>query len=190
MPNVISSAIFCARNVDKAENQGKVGRWSVAAGQAKKVADHVSTLDNTLGREAQAAIDAFKTASKSSKALEYAGKAVDFAAKNINPLICVSSGIDVLMADDKESALVTNTAALTSMFAGEKLMKEYMDEIPKIKGVDRIAEKVLEFAKKFKCEGKLPSIIHGVAFVTGSCLAYSAGEGFGKLLLGQTQQAK
>lgn len=185
MSNVVSSAIFCARNVDKAESQGKIGRWAVAAGQAKKVADHVASLDNIYGKHAKASIDALKTLSKSEKLLHYAGKAVDFASRNVNPLICVSAGIDVLSSDDKESALVTNGTALASMFAVEHLMKKHLSEIPKMECMKGITEKVLKFAGGSKAKGKIPSIIHGVAFVVGSCTAYGVGEKFGQLLVGK-----
>lgn len=185
MSNVVSSAIFCVRNVDKAENQGKVARWAVVTGQAKKVTDYVVKLDNNLCKSAKSAVDSLSTFAKSEKLFDYAGKAVNFAAKNINPLICVSAGIDVLNADDKETALVTNATALTSMFAVEELMKKYLDEIPKMDFMKGITKKVMQFAKNNKCEGKLPTIIHGVAFVAGSCTAYNLGEKFGYLLLGK-----
>lgn len=188
MSNIVSSAIFCARNVNKAECQDKVGRWAVAAGQGKKVVDYVRTLDNELGKSANSSVEALKTFSKSEKLLTYAGKAIDFASKNVNPLICVSSGIDILRADDKQSALITNAAALSSMFAVENLMKKHLDEIPKIKGIDKIAQKVMEFAKKYKCEGRLPAIIHGTVFVAGSVASYALGEKFGTLVANKAKE--
>lgn len=190
MSNIVSSAIFCARNVDKAEEQGKTARWAVAAGQAKKVTDYVTTLDNKVGKTTKTAVESLHKAAKSEKLLEAAGKAVDFASKNINPLICVSSGIDVLTSDDKEAALVTNAAALGSMFTVEKLMKEHMDDLPKMDWLKGITAKVEKFAKANHCEKGLPKIIHGVAFVIGSCTAYSAGENFGKLLLSGRNKAE
>lgn len=189
MSNIISSTIFCVRNVDKAEN-GKVGRWGVAVGQGKKVADYITTLDNKFGKGAKSAVDSLATFAKSEKLLQYAGKAIDFAAKNVNPLICVSAGIDVFNSDDKEAALVTNATALTSMFAVEKLMKKHLDEIPKMDCMKGIAKKVMQFEKENKCEGKISAIIHGVAFVVGSCTAYNVGDKFGHLLLGQPANAK
>lgn len=183
MGNVVSSAIFCARSVDKAENNGQFGRWGVAAGQAKKVVDYVGTLDNQVGKTTKTAVDAMQTASKSEKLLQYGGKALDFAAKNVNPLICVSSGIDVLMADDKESALIKNTCAVGTMFAVENVMKNHLDDVVKIKGIDKIAQKVMKWAKTFKGgEKAVPAIVHGAAFVIGSCTAYNVGNKFGTLV--------
>ena len=189
MSNIVSSAIFCARNVDKTEN-GQIGRSAVAVGQGAKVVDYVTKLDNTVGKTAKTAVDALQTAAKSEGIFKFAGKAVDFASKNVNPLICVSSGIDVLMSDDKESAIVTNATAVGSMFGAEHLMKNHMDKIPKIKCLKGVSEKILKFSKETKGAGKLPAIINGTAFVVGSVVAYNAGEKFGKLLLGKNEEPK
>lgn len=195
MSNVISSAIFCARNVDKAESQDKIGRWAVAVGQAKKIADYVTTLDNSVGKETSSAINIIKDYSKGKQVLNYAGKAINFASENVNPLICVSAGIDVLNAKDKDSAIVTNAAALTGMFAVENQMKKHLDDIPKISGVKEAIKKfttskigkeivanVTKFAEKNKCTKGIPTLIHGAAFVVGSCTAYNIGEKFGRLV--------
>lgn len=187
LASATSSLLFGTRNIEKA-NEGHVGKIAVATGQAKKVADYVATLDNKAGDTTRSIFQSVEKAAKSEKLLEYAGRAVNFAAKNINPLICISAGIDVLSSDDKEAAIVTNSTALASMFAVEHLMKKYLDEIPKFDCLKGISEKVMKFAKENKCEGKLPAIIHGVAFVIGSCTAYSAGEKFGQLLLGNREK--
>jgi len=107
-------------------------------------------------------------------------------------LICVSSGIDVLMAKDKESALVENAGALGGMFAVEALMKKHLDDVVKIKGIDKIAESVMKYSTKNKYTKAIPAMIHGVAFVIGSCTGYSVGQKFGQMLLNkpQTQEQK
>ncbi len=187
MSNIVSSAIFCIRNVDKAENHGKIGRWSVAAGQAKKVSDCIFKLENKYIKQSAKVI---KTFSEGSKIAEYTTKALDFAGKNINPLLCVSAGIDIINSDDKEAAFVTNAAALSSMFTVEKIMNKYLNEIPKMKCLKGITDKVLKFSKGNKVKGKIPAIIHGVAFVVGSCTAYSIGEKFGKSLVSERVEKK
>lgn len=195
MSNVISSAIFCARNVDKAERQDKVGRWAVAVGQGKKVFDYVRTLDNDLGKGANEAYKNITMVSEKSKALQGLGKAVDFASKKVNPLICVSSGIDILRAKDKEEAFVENGAALMGMFGVEALMKKHMDEkltekclekASKIKGLENAAENFAKFTGKNKFTKAIPAMIYGTAFVIGSCTGYNVGQKFGKLLLNET----
>lgn len=195
MSNVVSSVIFCAKNVDKAENQDKVGRWAVAVGQAKKIFDYVSELDNTIGDDAKAASEALKDFSKNKPVVKYAEKAVNFASKNVNPLICLSSGIDVLNAKDKETAAITNVAALSTMFAVENQMKKHLDDIPKLKVVQKYFEKfkhsevgrkvindVEKYAKNNKWTKGVPALIHGTAFVVGSCTAYNIGDKFGTLV--------
>lgn len=201
MSNVISSAIFCARNFDKVESQDKIGRVAPAVGQLWKVGeyatDKVTKLDNQLGRSASTAVDALKTAAKQDKLIDGAGKVVKFASKYVNPLICVSSGIDILSADDKDAAFVTNAAALSSMFFVEKQMKTHLDTGLKAaknlametKGVKTVAQRMLTFAAKHKMEGKLLPIVHGVAFVAGSCLAYNLGDKFGHLLIDSKSNA-
>lgn len=198
---VVSSGLFCARNVGKAENKGESGQWGVAAsrggvaaGQAKNVLSQVQKYDNEIGKSAKAAVDALKNAAKTDKILNGAYKVVDFASKNVNPLICVSSIFDVLTSDDKESTLIKDAAALTSMFAVEHLMKQHLKdtlkEASKVKGIDKIAEKVMKFGAKYKNGGKIPAIIHGVAFVVGSCAAYSLGEKLGAVAAGAVVDKK
>lgn len=180
----VRSLIFCDRSAQKVEN-GHTGRIPVVLGQAKRVTDYIHTLDNKLGKGTKEAASILRNAAENDKLIEYAGKFVKFAERNVNPLICVSSGIDVLTSDDKKSALVTNATALGSMFTVEHLMKKHLDDIPKIKGIDKIAENIAEYTSKYKFGGKLGRIAHGVAFVAGSCAAYSLGEKFGHLLVGK-----
>lgn len=181
MSNVFSSAIFCARNTNKAES-GDYGRIPVAIGQAKNVMNSIMTLDNTIGKGAKTAVDAFHQVCKSEPILEYIGKGVDLASKHVNSLICISAGLKVYNSDDKLSAAVQQTSALVSMFTVESLMKKYLDEIPKIKGIDKIAQKVLQFSAKTPGAKPIPAIIKGVTFVIGSTAGFMAGEKFGKLL--------
>lgn len=188
MTNPVATAIFCARNTDKVLDQGKDSRIGVAVGQGKNLLESVAKYDNAAGEGSKVVLGTLKNLANNDALLKFAGKAVNIAANNINPLICVSAGIDVLTSDDKESALITNTTALGSMFAVESLMKKHLDEIPKMDCMKGISEKVLKFAEGTKAEGKLPAIIHGVAFVIGSCAAYAAGEKFGHLLTSKSDK--
>lgn len=181
MSNVVASTIFCIRNTNKVEH-GQIGRVPVAMGQAKNVFNTVKELDNSIGKTAQTASSIFNKASKGEKLLEYGGKFVNFASKAVNPLICVSAGIDVITAEDKDTALIKNSLALGSMFAVEKTMKKHMHKVTEIKGVDKIAEKVMSIAKTQKGQKNLATVIGGVAFVIGSCTAYSIGEKLGTVV--------
>lgn len=190
LESVTRSLIFGSRNIDKSAN-GQA-REGAAVGQIKNVFNEAAKLDGIIGRGAQSALNAFSTFTKSSKPLEYFGKAVDFAAKNVNPLICISAGIDVLNSDDKEYTLTTDAAGLAAMFGTEHLMKKHLGTIVdsvkedalKIQEKSKFAKEIIEAARKVG-KGKLTPIIKGIAFVAGSCTAYSVGEQFGKLLIGR-----
>jgi len=192
LETVARTAIFSGRNIDKSAN-GKA-REGAALGQTKNLFDELAKFEGKIGNGAKTALNALKEFSRSSKPLEYAGVAADFASKHVNPLICVSSGIDVLMSDDKEYALATNAAGLGAMFGVEHLMKQHLGDVIdsvktdvlKIKDSYKTVDKVVSFAQRAG-KGKLTPIIKGVAFVVGSCAAYSAGEKFGKLLLGREE---
>lgn len=197
LEKVVSSGIFCARNFNKAEIQGESGQWgtsasrgTVAVGQAKNVISQVQKYDNEIGKNTKAAVDALKSAAKTDKFLNGAYKVVDFASKNVNPLICASSVFDVLTSDDKEATLIKDATALTFMFTVEHLMKNHLKDVPKVKGVDKIAEKVMEFGAKYKHGGKIPAILHGLAFVIGSCTAYGLGEKLGAKVAGTVNDKK
>lgn len=193
MGNVVSSVIFCARNIDKAENQDKVGRWPVAIAQADNIFQAVKKLDNGLGKTARTASEVLQKGAKQEKLIEGMGKGLNFLSKNINPLICVSAGIDVLNSDNKVEAFTTNTTALASMFMVEDYMKKHLDEyvnkgvskLVEVKDKNKTLEKIVDAIAKTKYAGKIPKIISGVAFVIGSCTAYDIGDKFGNLLIGE-----
>ena len=193
MSNVISSAIFCFRNVDKTTN-GNIGRAPVAVGQATKVISTIQDYDNVIGKTAKTAVEALGTAAKNEKLLEVAGKGLKFLSQNVNPLICVSAGVDVAFADDKKSAIIENTVALSSMFAVEKVMKKPLDNgldkiaetARKTESIDKVAEKILNHDSKII--KNLPGIFKGVAFVVGSCLAYDIGKKVGTLVSGKVKE--
>lgn len=186
---LVRSALFGVRNVDKTQ-QGHIGKCAVAGGQIRNAVVEARKYDGVVGKTANTAIEAFRTLSREEKVFEYAGKALKLAGDYVNPLICVSAGIDVLMSDDKEKAFVENSFGLAGMFAVESMMKKHLDKIVKIKGIDTIAEQVTKFASQFKYGKHLPAVAHGGAFVIGSCLAYAVSQKFGNLLMGGDKKQK
>lgn len=191
MANVVSSIIFCARNIDKAENQGRVGRWPVAIAQANNIFKSVKKLDNSLGKGARTASEILQKGAKGEKLLDSTVKGLNVLSKNINPLLCISAGIDVLNSDDKVEAITTNTMSLASMFTVEGLMKKHLDNCIEIgkKGIlkagttNETLGKIVKSISKTKHSNKISAIVSGVAFVIGSCTAYSVGSKFGELLV-------
>jgi len=182
MSNPVASMIFCCRNVDKVEYENKMGRLPVAIAQANNVFQAVQELDNVVGKKAKNASTILRDFAKEEKALSYVGKGVQFLSKHVNPIICVSSAVDVLKADDQQTALLTAGGGLGAMFVAESQMKKHLDKVPKMKFMEKITEHVMKFAKSHRCEKGLPAIAHGVAFVIGSCCAYSLGEKFGSVV--------
>ncbi len=180
MSNVVSTTIFCMKNTNKADN-GDVGRGVVATAQVNNIFKAVSAYDNKVGKTTKAAVDAFEQISKENKAVAYAGKGLNFLSRNINPLICVSSGIQVLTSDDKERAGIIQGTALGTMFIGEGTMKNQFPKLKEYKGVDKLIKNIQKFAKKWHCEKGLPAVIKGLTFVTGSTLSYAVGEKLGKM---------
>lgn len=159
MSNAISSLIFAYRNVGKTQN-GEIGRAPVAAAQGIKVLNEVARYNKFLAKGADATVSVFNDLAKKNKAVDYAVKGVNWATKNVNPLICVSGVLKVAMSEDKTSAAINEVASLSTMFAGEA-----------------IANKVL---KKIPLKGKTGALIKGVLFVGASIGSYSLGEYMGK----------
>lgn len=185
MGNAISSLIFTFRSGKKAKN-GDIGRAPIAVGQAKNAFTEISKFDNIAGNATKAATSIF-TSSKLNdcKALKYTGKAVNFVSKNINPLICVSSGIKIAKSDDKVKTGLVEIGALSGMFMGEGLMKKYQDNIFTSKNVEKIVQKAMDKGI-FKTLGKkilssnapkdIALITKGLAFVGASISSYALGE--------------
>jgi len=180
--SAITSLGFSARNVDKAVRKDEIPRGLIAVGQVGNAVNSIMALDNAIGKSAKTAVDILEKYSKQEKLLSYAGQGVKFISDHINPLLCISAGIKVLRSDDKETALVQETAAMSAMFAGEALMKKHMDKIVKVEGIDKIADKVVAYSSKTKARGVIPSVIKGTAFVAGSILASTIGRQVGTLV--------
>ena len=159
----VANILFTIRNGNRTQN-GEGGRGLVTVGQAAKFFKQVSSYDNMFGHGTKSAINAFQKIAQSDKTFKYISKGVKFASENINPLICVSSGINVLTSDDKQSAVIAEAGNLAGMFAMEGWMKKHLDGI---------VEK-LPISKEWK------PIVRGIAFVLGSIgastLCYNIGK--------------
>ena len=163
MSNAISSLIFACRNVNKTEN-GEIGRAPVAAAQCINVLNQISKYNKVIAKGTDAAVSVFDKMAKEHKSVDYAVKGVKWATKNVNPLICVSGGIKVLMSEDKTTAAIKETAALSAMFSGEAIAKNLL---PKL-------------IKKLPVGNKVGAVIEGLLFVGASIASYSVGESIGK----------
>lgn len=165
--NAPASIIFSIRNADKFQH-GDVGRGPVAGLQLiNGIAKGINHYDNKFTRSAKSAVSVFEQASKNSKVLDYAGKAVKWGCKYVNPLLCVSGAIKVLRSDDKVNTAISETTALAAMFAGEGIFKASN------KGIEALL-------KTNNLGGKFGSIIKGLLFVCTSVGSYSLGQKLGK----------
>ncbi len=184
----VPSGIFCWRNIQKVEN-GEKARGTVAFAQGAKIAEAVSKYDGTVGKRTADAINFYNKCAEKSKILDYTGKAVKWATKNVNPLICASSVVKVGLSDDKPNAIVTETGALAGMFAGEGLMKAEMGKLINPENITKVAQK-MENTKPLKSVAKYllkagnasnaSAVIKGIAFVCGSIASYSVGQKLGE----------
>ncbi len=187
----VPSGIFCYRNykkaTDKSEN-GEKARGTVAFAQAAKIAEAITKYNDSTAKSAQEAMNIFGKYAEKYKAVDYAGKAVNWATHNVNPLICASGAIKVLSSDDKLHTGISQVGALSGMFLGEGLMKLYMGNVINEKNIVKLAEQfkdtkfIKTLSEKLMKSGnssKAASIIKGLLFVCGSITSYNIGEKIG-----------
>ncbi len=184
----IASGIFAIRNADKTQG-GDIGRGAVTVGQTAGLVQEVAKSESIFSGMAKSALSGISALAKEYKAVDYAGKAVNFAASNVNPLICVSGAVKTAMSDNKIETGVTEISALSAMFAGEGLIKLYYDNVAnssKVKaGMEKLADKkyikpVFEYVEKHKLGGKVGAITKGLIFVGGSMASYAIGQKLGE----------
>ena len=188
MFSAVASGIFAYRNADKTKN-GEIGRSAVTLGQTAGLLQEVAKYDGLAANAARSTLSVFSNLAKQNKMFEYAGKATQFAVNNVNPLICASGVIKTAMSDDKVGTGVTEAAALSAMFAGEGLIKQYYDKTVNSKTCNNLIEKasdkkyitpVFEYLEKHKLKGKTGAVIKGLVFVGGSMSSYAVGQNLGK----------
>ena len=153
-----STVLFFLRNGNRAQN-GEGGRGFVAIGQGAKVVKEICEYDNIFGKSAKSAVNAFKTVAQNDKVFNGISKGVKFASENVNPLIVVSSGINVLTSEDKQSTVIAEAGNLAAMFAMEGWMKKNLDNV----------------LKNLPINKKWMPIVRGIAFVIGSIGASTIG---------------
>lgn len=160
-----STVLFFLRNGKRAQD-GEGGRSFVTIGQGAKVVKQICEYDNIFSKGAKSAVNAFKTAAQSDKMFNGIAKGVKFASENVNPLIVVSSGINVLTSEDKQSAVIAEVGNLAGMFAMEGWMKKNLDNV----------------LKNLPINSKWKPIVRGIAFVIGSIgastICYTIGKAF------------
>jgi len=137
---------------------------------------------------------AVQAVGKGDSAFKYVVKVSDFASKIVNPLICVSGGVKVVMADDKTSEGIKQTAALGTMFAGEALARNILTAkgrtafAKKALGQNAVAKKLMHWGwvldsykmrNHFKGAKVILPVAKALAFVGTSIASYSIGSKIG-----------
>ncbi len=159
----VATALFAIRNTKRSSN-GEYGRVPVAIGQITNGLKEFSQQSNIFAKGVRGALQTAEEVAKYDKMCGKLAKAVKFASENVNPLIVCSSGINVMLADDKKSALISESGTLTGMFATEAVMKKHLDKV-----ID-----ALPISKRWK------PIVKGFAFVAGSIGGSTIGNKIGK----------
>lgn len=188
MFSAVASGIFAVRNADKTKD-GEVGRSAVTLGQTAGLVQEIAKYDGLAANAARSTLSVFSDLAKQNKMFDYAGKVTKFAVNNVNPLICASGVIKTAMSDDKVGTGITEAAALSTMFAGEELIKQNYDKAVNSKTCKDLLAKasdtkclkpVLEYLEKHKLSGKAGAIVKGLAFVGASMTSYAVGQKIGK----------
>lgn len=147
----IANMLFFMRNGKRAQ-EGEGGRSVVAVAQGVKFFKQVSKYDNIFAKGAKGALKAFNAISENDKIFNSLSKGMKFASSNVNTLISLSSGLNVLTSKDKQYTFIAESGNLAGMFICERWMKKHLDKI-----IDKIP-----INKKWK------PIIRGILFVSGS----------------------
>jgi len=222
-PIIAANAVFSPRRLSRGvEALGEnpiygLANIDISAAQTLKGARAMGSIAPAVGTTAQQAAsttaNAVKNIGQSSKFLRGVGKVVDFTADNINPIICVTSGIKVLNAENKTEATAREIVSLGCMFAAEGAAKRIigMPYTKKINGkiqtfcteglytksefLKKNVDKFVKFCETTKIANNttlkcLPAILKGLAFVGASIAGYKLGEKINNKLFGENPESK
>ena len=170
----VASGIFAFRNVGKTE-RGEIGRAPVAAGQFKSVFEEIKAYDKTIAKGTESAINLIREASGNKDALKGVGKFLGFCSENVNPLICVSSIIQVARAEDQKKEGLIQGGTLGTMFFGEGMCKKYWPQIEQFYkniakkiSLTKLGGKAMKAIETHNLGGKVGAVVKGGSFLTCS----------------------
>lgn len=183
----VPSSVFLLSNIKKVEN-GDKSRSTVVFAQGAKIAQAIAKYHNTTAKNASEAFNIFGKYAEKSKVLDTAGKGVNWATRNVNPLICASAVYKTATSDNKVETGISQLGALSGMFLGEGLMKNFSGNYINEENAIKLAEKMKntkglgklgEFLLKSGNCGKVATVAKGVAFVCVSMTSFSLGKKLG-----------
>lgn len=221
MPLVATNTVFSARRASKgvdtfAENPvyGSMN-LTIAGGQTLKGARAVESVASVAAKETANTVNTIgnvaKDIAKTSKFMSGFGKVIDFTSNHINPIICLTSGFNVMTSEDKWDTAARESIHLLTMFGFEGAANAIMG-MPSIKKVNGVIKKEVTsglyekvpFIKNYvddfvnycnttKIFNKyslncLPGILKGLAFVAASIGGYTLGQCISNAILGKPEE--
>lgn len=153
----VATVGFAIRNVDKTTS-GDLGRLPVAVGQTVNAIKAGAEYNSFLKR----GVNVVKKVAESDSVFKGISKGVKFVSNNINPLIVVSSGYNVLTAkkDERKKTLFSEAGCIAGMFLGEGWMKKNLNPI----------------IEKLPVSNKWKPVIKGLVFIGGSIGSSTIGQ--------------
>lgn len=200
LTSAVASTLFLGRNVEKKVKEKRL-KEPVIICQAWNAANYlakIGDIDSKVVKGTKGAIDAFRLAGESNKFIKSTCKVLDFSGGYVNGVIGGCGFLEAVSKKNKDEQLSTglkNAASIGLMLLFEKkvlkpYLRNFMEYISKIKGVDKIVEKIMKSASKYKYGDKLTDVTESILFVTGSGLASAVGEKFGSMVARQVQPVK
>lgn len=153
----VATVGFAIRNVDKTTS-GDLGRLPVAVGQTVNAIKAGAEYNSFLKR----GVNAVKKVAESDSVFKGISKGVKFVSNNINPLIVVSSGYNILTAkkEERKKTLFSEAGCIAGMFLGEGWMKKNLNPI----------------IEKLPVSNKWKPVIKGLIFIGGSIGSSTIGQ--------------
>lgn len=165
----VATVGFAIRNVDKTSS-GDWGRLPVAIGQtvnaAKAGSEYAAKHDNCIFRVLKQVCKTTKKFLEKDSVFKGVSGGVEFISNNINPLIVVSSGYNVLTAkkEERKKTLFSEAGCIAGMFLGEGWMKKNLNPI----------------IEKLPVSNKWKPVIKGLIFIGGSIGSSTIGQILGE----------
>lgn len=153
----VATVGFAIRNVDKTTS-GDLGRLPVAVGQTVNAIKAGAEYNSFLKR----GVNVVKKVAESDSVFKGISKGVKFVSNNINPLIVVSSGYNILTAkkEERKKTLFAESGCIAGMFLGEGWMKKNLNSI----------------IEKLPVSNKWKPVIKGLIFIGGSIGSSTIGQ--------------
>lgn len=197
-------AVFSFMNTEKANNSLRVDqkeRGLVAMLQLKNAASDVLDLSKgekgKLAKGLNGVSEGLHNARESSKVFDSVCKSVNVLSKLVNPILVVASMVRAWKSEDKKSAAIRETGAMTFMLGGEWAFKSLFGLGGKtacyksIKPINAAVNAVKGVLSTNKFLSKLPSnkvtgLLKAIGFIVTSCGMFELGTRSGQAIADRT----